>query len=271
MEMRIFSWNVNSLRSALEKGFKEWISEEKPDIVCLQEVRASLDKLHAIEPLFPEYKILWNPAEKSGYAGTAILSRFEPLSFETGLAGNPDPEGRSITADFGEFLVGSFYAPNAIPGTEKITKKLRWMEEFTNHLATKKGKPFFLCGDFNIAPTILDSQNTPHPRGMNGCTKEEREALEVIIKEHKLHDPMRNAAGSSLLSSWWACSPALRSMNNGFRYDYILLQTAFQTWITDQKIHHERGGSDHCPVSIAANIPTSNLKKARGGGQASLL
>lgn len=271
MALHIVSWNVNSLRAALEKGFLEWIQQEKPDIVCLQEVRATRDKLHARETLFPNYKILWNPAEKPGYAGTAIMSRYEPSSSTTGLAEQYDPEGRAITADFGTFFVGSFYAPNAPPGEEKMKRKLSWMHALDMHIEKYAHKPFFLCGDFNIVPTIHDSQNIRHPHNINGCTNEERKALEHIMKKHALLDPMRKAAGDCMLSSWWAVKPELRSMNNGIRCDYILLQEAHAPLVVHERIHHEVGGSDHCPVSITVNIATESLPKATGGGQIALL
>lgn len=271
MALRIVSWNVNSLRSALEKGFLNWMNDLKPDIICLQEVRATEQHLRPLEPLFPGYRAIWNPAIKPGYAGTAVLSRFEPLSSEKGLCGQADPEGRSLTVDFGDFYVGSFYAPNATPNTPKIPIKQQWLNDFTRHVAQKSTKPFFLCGDLNVAHSIYDSQNTPHPRNMNGCTPEERKSFQTLFDACDLIDPTRIAANDAILSTWWDVPTALRSMKNGVRYDYILLQKAHSHLVAEQKTHHDIGGSDHCPVSILVALPDPALKQATGSGQVSLL
>lgn len=271
MALRIVSWNVNSLRSALEKDFLVWLADFNPDIVCLQEVRATEQHLRPLEPLFPGYRAIWNPAIKPGYAGTAILTRFEPITHQKGLHNQPDPEGRSLTVDFGDFYVGSFYAPNATPNTPKIPIKQQWLKDFTQHVQEKSTKPFFLCGDFNVAHTTYDSQNIPHPRNMNGCTPEERNGFQELFTTCSLIDPARKNSEHETLSTWWDVPCALRSMKNGVRYDYILLQEKCKDVVLEQNIHHNIGGSDHCPVSLLIDVPHPNLKQATGSGQVSLL
>src|SRR5688500_7559152 len=173
MSLTVVTWNVNSLRSAMRRGFLDWLQTTKPDVVCLQEVRALREQLHPLEPLFDGYRCIWNPAERAGYAGTAVLTRFEPVSFEFGLNGGSDPQGRSLTVDFGDFRVGSFYAPNSTPDTPKIPIKQTWLEDFREHVAERGEKPFIVTGDLNVAYKELDSQGVAHPYGMNGCTREE--------------------------------------------------------------------------------------------------
>lgn len=269
--LRIVSWNVNSIRSAIEKGFLDWVADFKPDIICLQEVRAAEQHLHPLEPLFPDYRAIWNPAVKPGYAGTAILTRFKPHCSEKGLCGASDPEGRSLTIDFGDFYVGSFYAPNVIPGSPKIPIKQQWLSDLSKHVAEKSTKPFFLCGDFNVAYTANDSQGVAHPRNMNGCTQEERDSFAHFMQSCTIFDPMRANVREEILSTWWSTPSSLRSMNNGMRYDYILLQEKYGYLVEEQKIHHDKDGSDHCPISILIKLPHSTLQQTTGSGQAALL
>lgn len=271
MSLKIVSWNVNSLRSAMEKGFCEWLEKEKPDIVCLQEVRAAEANLRPIESKFVGYHAYWQPALKPGYSGVAVLTRFEPQRIEHGLNNAHDPEGRALTLNFGSFRIGSFYAPNATPGTEKIPKKIEWLQNFAEHITYRNDKPLFLCGDFNVACTEKDSQNVPHPKNMNGCTDEERHAFSTIFTACNLTDPTRNTSSNAVLSTWWSVSPSLRSMQNGIRYDYILIQKRYETLIIEPTIQKHIEGSDHCPVSLTANISTVDLKNAQSTGQSSFL
>lgn len=173
--------------------------------------------------------------------------------------------------DFGDFYVGSFYAPNATPNTPKIPIKQQWLSDFTHHVAQKSSKPFFLCGDLNVARSVHDSQNVPYPRNMNGCTPEERTSFQTLFDACGLVDPARIAAQDTTLSTWWDVPLSLRSMSNGIRYDYILLQKAYSHLVTEQKIHHDIGGSDHCPISVLISLPDPALKQATGSGQVSLL
>ncbi len=270
MPVKIVTWNVNSLRSVLRKNFLAWLKTSAPDIICLQEVRAKLDQLRPIESLFEGYQTIWHPAVRSGYAGTAILSRFEPVLIEHGLAGDVDLEGRALTADFGDFRVGSFYAPNATADTPKIPIKCAWLNQFQKHISNYSDKPFIIAGDLNVAHIKFDSGGVPHPLHINGCTDEERESFQSLLDKSCLHDPIRNQAGTELLSTWWHAGNLNRNNSNGIRCDYVLIQTEHSNLIQNCAINSEIDGSDHCPISLTVNFQTNNLLPAKKTGQKNL-
>lgn len=271
MSLHVVTWNVNSLRSCLTKGFSTWLTATNPDIICLQEVRAELKHLHPLEGLFPNHRCYWNPSVRPGYAGTAILTKFAPISTVTGLLQSPDPQGRALTADFGTFRVMSLYAPNASPLTEKIPLKVQWLTLLKDQVKRYQEKPLILCGDLNVAHTRWDSRGQQHPLGMNGCTREEREGFQQLLKECALIDPIRERYQDEILSTWWHVVSSKRHPLDGMRLDYILLQKTSQPIFLDQQIQSLVFGSDHCPVSMKLAIDTSALTPASARGQTSLL
>ena len=271
MSLHVVTWNVNSLRSCLGKGFSAWLTAANPDVVCLQEVRAELKHLTPLEPLFPGYRCFWNPAERPGYAGTAILTKFEPRRITIGLASDSDPQGRAITADYGSFRVFSLYAPNASPLTEKIPIKLHWLDRLHDHLQRYQDTPLIVAGDLNVALTKWDSRGKQHPLGINGCTPEERAGLETVMTRCALVDPMREQHPEQVLSTWWHAVNAERHPLDGVRFDYLLLRQADRSRVTAQAIHAQVFGSDHCPVSLTLDLPTTGLSLVQATGQVSLL
>lgn len=272
MSLHIVTWNVNSLRSAIGKGFVEWLKREAPDMVCLQETRATLDQLRPLESLFPGYEAIWNSAIRPGYAGTAILTRFKPLAIEYGLNKNADPEGRSLTVDFGDFYVASLYAPNAPPDTPKMTTKCVWLDQLQAHVKARSDKPFIVGGDLNVAHRELDSRGVLRPNGINGCTEKERRGFQKLLDECGLYDPLREQAGDTILSTWWHARESERRGNNGVRFDYILLHQNHRPLVTESRIHPDVWGSDHCPTSLVIDFPIVNLSTVSSHiGQANLL
>lgn len=269
--MKIVSWNVNSLRSAFRQGFLDWLAREKPDVVCLQEVRAQVAQLRPLEEQLAGYRAIWHPAQRPGYAGVAILTRYEPVGVEIGLDGDADLQGRAVTVDFGTFRVGSYYAPNADPGSHKISIKETWLRQFQKHIATRDEKPFVVAGDLNVAYTSLDSGGVAAPWGMNGCTEVEREGMRAVFERCHLFDAARDEAVDGLLSTWWAQPATQRSLKNGMRYDYVLLQKKYRALVAAQEILYHVRGSDHCPVSLTLHVSTGDLHHAETRGQARLL
>src|SRR5689334_4805118 len=153
--MKLISWNVNGLRSVLRKNFLDYLSEEEPDILCLQETRASPDN---VEQLWPAHYVThWNCAEKKGYSGTAIFARSRPLSVVCGI-GTPkhDGEGRVLTAEFADFFVVNVYVPNSQRELTRLPYRQQWDRAFLNYLKSLEArKPVIFCGDLNVAHTEL--------------------------------------------------------------------------------------------------------------------
>ena len=129
--MRIVSYNVNGLRSAISKGFWNWLESRNIDIVCLQEVKAMPDQIGFLELEQLGYHHYWYPAQKKGYSGVAIFTKIKPrkVHYGCGIA-DYDAEGRVILADFDDFSVMSVYHPSGSSGDERQAFKMKWLDDF---------------------------------------------------------------------------------------------------------------------------------------------
>lgn len=159
MTYRIFSYNVNGIRSAISKGLIEWLRSESPDILSLQEVKANGDQVDL--KLFHNlgYKTYWYPAEKKGYSGVALITKIEPDYVEYGMnIKSYDGEARLIRADFSNLTILSVYFPSGTTGDVRQNFKMKFLDDFLIYSeALKKVRPnIIICGDINIAHTEID-------------------------------------------------------------------------------------------------------------------
>ena len=265
--IRICSWNVNGIRAVDRKGlFQPFIDSVKPDIICLQETKANKDQ---VEIDFKEYKEFWNSADKKGYSGTAIFTKIEPIQIINGLPedliekynldsdsyGNPNKEGRVITAEFEKFFLVTVYTPNAKDDLSRLNLRHKQWDpaflEFTKKL--ERTKPVVFCGDLNVAHTEDDLSNPKSNVGKKGFTNEEREGFESFINAGFIDTFRINHKGNGYYS-WWSHWANARARNVGWIIDYVLVSTGLKQHIKNAKIHPEIMGSDHCPVSIDLDI-----------------
>ncbi|MFA6476317.1 MAG: exodeoxyribonuclease III [Candidatus Paceibacterota bacterium] len=250
-KLKIYSWNVNGIRAAVKNGFADWLKEEKPDIVGLQEIKIN-DVARAKEEFdFAGYNEYWHHAKRPGYSGTAILSKIEPTSVDRG---DWDDEGRVITLEFEKFYFVNTYFPNA---NHELTR-LGFKEEFNkNWLAYIKKlevkKPVVTCGDFNVAHQEIDLARPKDNVGNAGFTKEERAWADKFI-EHGLIDTYRLINGNKGQYSWWSYRMGARARNIGWRIDYFLVSEKLKKNIKNAFIDDTVLGSDHCPVGITLEI-----------------
>lgn len=261
--MKIFSWNVNGIRSVIQKGvFLPFIAEHKPDILCLQETKAQRGQ---VEVDLPEYHEYWNSAVKKGYSGTAIFSRAEPLGTANGfpdkLAERYDlkdgddrdssTEGRVITAEYEQFYVVTVYTPNAKEDLSRLPlRHEHWDPAFLAYCKElEKKKPVIFCGDLNVAHTELDLANPKPNRGKKGFTLEERAGFQNFI-DTGFVDTLRLFKQGNGHYSWWSHRANARERNIGWRIDYVLVSSALKDRVKSAEIHASVMGSDHCPVSI---------------------
>lgn len=261
--MKLYSWNVNGIRAVVGKGeFKKFIDMHQPDILCLQETKA---KQGQAEVDLAEYEEYWNSAEKAGYSGTAIFSKTKPLSVINGFTdeiaekyglagdkyGDPNKEGRIISAEFDDFWVVTVYTPNSKGDLSRL--KLRheqWDPAFLEHLKElEKTKPVLFCGDLNVAHTELDLANPKPNIGKHGFTNEEREGFQKFL-DAGFVDTFRIFTKEGGHYSWWTHWANARARNVGWRIDYWLASQGIADRIKSAKIHADQMGSDHCPVSI---------------------
>jgi len=248
--MKLASWNVNGIRAALGKGFLQSVAVIGPDILCLQEVRASPEQVTLD---LPGYQLYWNAAERKGYSGTAVLSKLPPLSVSYGM-GVPehDREGRVITLEFPDYALVNVYTPNsgeALARLEYRTKK--WDTAFLDYLKKlQAGKPVIFCGDLNVAHKEIDIYDPEGNRGVAGFTDQERANFDRII-EAGFIDTFRHFNSEGGHYTWWSYLRRARAKNKGWRIDYICISAALLPRLRAAEILPDVMGSDHCPVTVS--------------------
>ena len=262
--MKLYSWNVNGIRAVLNKGaFQEFIATHDPDIVCLQETKASRDQ---VELDLPQYDEHFFSAAKKGYSGTAIFSKTKALQYKDGFPndiikkynvtgdtyGDPNAEGRVTAAEFDEYWVVTVYTPNSKGDLSRL--KLRyesWDKAFLAYVKQlEKTKPVLFCGDLNVAHQEIDLAHPQPNRGKHGFTDEERERFQDLL-DAGFVDVFRKAYPDRTDAySWWTHWANARANNVGWRIDYWLASKDIAARVKNPKIHADQMGSDHCPVSI---------------------
>lgn len=247
--MKLVSWNVNGLRAVLKKNFLEFLTAEKPDVLCLQETKCSPDQ---IEQLWPAgYTTFWNSAEKKGYSGTAIFTREQPLKVTPHL-GIPehDKEGRVLTAEYAGFFLVNVYVPNSKRELTRLPYRQQWDKDFLHFLKKlEKKKPVIFCGDLNVAHTEIDLANPKANEKNHGFTPEERAGFSAFINAGFV-DTFREFEKGPKHYTWWSPMGGARARNVGWRLDYFLLSQAFRSQLQKAAILPHIMGSDHCPVTI---------------------
>lgn len=261
--MRLVSWNVNGIRAVSKKGlFTPFVEELDPDIICLQETKAQQSQSDVELPGFEEH---WNSAEKKGYSGTAIFSKPTPLSVTPGLHqgsidqfgvvadayGDPNNEGRVLTAEFADFYVVTVYTPNAKDALERLPlRHAQWDPAFLHYVKElEKTKPVIFCGDLNVAHTPDDLANPKSNMGKRGYTSEERAGFQNFL-EAGFVDTFRLFHEGNGHYSWWSHFANSRARNVGWRIDYFLVSKSLVPRVVAAEIHANIMGSDHCPISL---------------------
>lgn len=254
--MRIISYNVNGIRSAINKGFLEWLSTDPADIICLQEIKASPENLDLSAFTRLGYHIYMNPAQKKGYSGVAIISRFEPdeLVYGTG-AEQSDQEGRVIRADFGRISVLSAYFPSGTTGDIRQTYKYQWLDEFFDYIQDLRNErqELIICGDYNICHKPIDIHNPVSNKNSSGFLPEERAWMDKWF-EHDMVDTFRYINPHPHQYTWWSFRANARANNKGWRIDYISVSKNLEPYIRDAQIMADVVHSDHCPTYAALDI-----------------
>ena len=247
--MVLVSWNVNGIRAALKKGFAGFVTKADPDILCLQETRARREEAGLD---LPGYHVFWNPAERKGYAGTAILTKAEPLSCVFGM-GKPkhDKEGRVITLEFPDWFLVTVYTPNAGRALERLAYRTeQWDPAFLRYVKKlDKKKPVVFCGDLNVAHKEIDLARPKANVKNAGFTPEERRGFDRIVKAGFM-DTFREFTEEGGHYSWWSYMGRARAKNIGWRIDYFCISPALRPRLKAAHIRSDVMGSDHCPVGI---------------------
>ena len=261
--MKLYSWNVNGLRAVIKKGaLQKFLEEQRPDILCLQEIKA---KPEQVDFDFPGYKVIWNPAKRLGYSGTATLvsEQYAELTDHnqqpTAILGNDDSreaevaisEGRILVIDYNKFYLVNVYTPNSKPDLSRLKfREQEWDPRFLQLLQElEKEKPVVTCGDFNAAHREIDIARPKTNHHSAGFTDEERQGITNLISAGFI-DTFRILHPGAVRYTWWSHWGQARANNVGWRIDYFFVSKALKPNLKSAKIYEDYMGSDHCPISI---------------------
>jgi exodeoxyribonuclease-3 len=251
--MKIISYNVNGIRSAISKGFIDWLQQANPDVICLQEIKATPEQIPLLDFELAGYPFhYWFPATKKGYSGVAILSKVKPnnVVFGTGIP-HMDFEGRNIRVDFDELSVMSLYLPSGT-NIERLGHKFMFMDDFQNYIdELKKEIPnLVICGDYNICHEAIDIHDPIRNKKVSGFLPEERAWLDGFMKTGFI-DSFRFFNKEPDNYTWWTARvPTARTQNKGWRIDYCLVSDPLKQKLKRAVILPEAKHSDHCPTLV---------------------
>jgi exodeoxyribonuclease-3 len=254
--MNIYSWNVNGIRAVAKKGFLDWIDEEEPDILCLQEIRIQPEQIANKLENIPGYHSYFNCGEKKGYSGVALYTKDDPQKVEFGLGIDRfDQEGRVLTAYYEDFTLINIYFPNGRSDKERLEYKLDFYDavfDYCEDLRAKRQK-ILVCGDYNTAHKPIDLKNPDANKKKSGFLKIEREWLDKLI-DNGYVETFRYFHPEEVKYSWWSYRTRARERNAGWRIDYHFVTEDLMTDVINADVLTEVMGSDHCPVLLELDI-----------------
>jgi len=256
MSVKITSFNLNGIRAAHKKGFVDWLNESAPDVLCMQEVRASEDQI-PVDILEQGYHACWHLAEKKGYSGVGILSKEKPISVETGIGVDwIASEGRVIKAEFEKFRVFSIYFPSGSSGDHRQELKIDFLGHFLPYVKqfVNDGKPTILCGDYNICHEAIDIHDPVRNASVSGFLPEERGWMSELIANGWTDALRFKHPTTPDIYSWWSYRARAKANNKGWRIDYQMVSPSLEPAIEMAIVEHEVNISDHAPVSAVYQI-----------------
>ena len=254
--VKILTYNVNGIRAALRKDFSSWLKATNPDVVCLQEIKANSEQFETSVFTDLGYHCFWNPAEKKGYSGVAILSKTKPnqIQYGCGIA-EIDFEGRVLKADFDNFSVMSAYFPSGSSGDVRQAFKMKFLSQFQNYInELKKDFPkLIISGDYNICHKAIDIHNPQRNKNTSGFLPEEREWMSGFIASGFI-DSFRSLNPEPNHYSWWSYRANARAKNLGWRIDYNMISENLLPNLSRFAILSQAYHSDHCPVLVEMDL-----------------
>ena len=254
--MRIICWNVNGIRAVDKKGFFEWFMLEKPDILCLQEIKALPEQFPPHLRNILQYHIYMSSADRKGYSGVATYTMHKPSLIETGFGIEKfDTEGRILITEFPQFILFNIYFPNGKKNQERLDFKLDFYDTFLAYADNLKaqGKNIVVCGDLNTAHKEIDLARPKENSKVSGFLPVERAWIDTFI-DHGYVDTFRKFNQDIGQYSWWDFKTRARERNVGWRIDYFFVNAEFQSSVKNAFIMQDVQGSDHCPVGIEIQV-----------------
>ena len=254
--IEIISWNVNGIRAVENKEALKWIDDRQPDILCLQEIKATQEQIP--DNMFDmEYTVQTvNSAEKKGYSGTMTFSTISPDHIGT----QPDidlmNEGRIVEHHYDDIVLFNVYFPNGQKDEERLQYKLDFYDRFLDYCEALRedGKSIIICGDVNTAHKPIDLKNPKSNEKTSGFLPIEREWMDKLV-DHGYIDTFRYVHGDKEDEySWWSYRFSARTKNVGWRIDYFFISEDLAECLEDAFILQDVMGSDHCPVGIKLSL-----------------
>lgn len=255
--LHLVNWNVNGIRSIIKKDFVKDIKALNPDILCLQETKASAEDVKTLCALLPDYKVYANGSKvRKGYSGTAILSKAEPLSITLDMnIEEHDQEGRVITAEYPHFFLVTVYVPNSGEGLKRLDYREKWDADFLNYVKSlETKKPVIIAGDLNVAHTEKDiARSKENFNKSAGYTQREIDGFNKLLASG-LTDTFRHLHPEEIKYTYWNNFFNSRARNVGWRIDYFLVSQSLLKSVREAIISNEFMGSDHCPIELKIEI-----------------
>jgi exodeoxyribonuclease-3 len=265
--LSLYSWNVNGLRAVHRKGiFLDWLERTQPDILGLQETKCHPDQLtdELLNP--PGYHTYWAAADRGGYSGVALYTKREPLSIATGLEIDEyDREGRTIVADYGDFVFITAYFPNGSRDHVRVPFKLQYSADFLTYVERlrERGRPVIFCGDVNTSHREIDLARPRQNQTTTGFLPIERAWLDQVVALGYVDTFRTLYPDTAGAYTWWAQFTFSREKNVGWRLDYFFVTPDLWPSVVDARIHPEVMGSDHCPVSLTLDLTSDDHRFSR--------
>jgi exodeoxyribonuclease-3 len=252
MALSIVSYNVNGIRSALSKGWADWVRTHGFDIICVQETKAQPDQVDLAEMADLGYHAHWHSAQKKGYSGVATFSKRQPDQVIIGCGMDKyDNEGRIIRTDFGDLTLLNCYFPSGTTGDERQGFKMEFLEDFFtwSHELKQQRPNLIIVGDYNIAHTERDIHDPKGNKNSSGFLPEEREWLSKWFNSGFV-DAFRHLNPDKVEYSWWSFRAGARKNNKGWRIDYQSVSEPLREKLISARQMNEAEHSDHCPVLV---------------------
>ncbi|KPL15364.1 exodeoxyribonuclease III [candidate division WOR_3 bacterium SM1_77] len=254
--IKLLSWNVNGLRAVYRKGFLGWFRAIQPDILCVQETKASEKQLPEELKNIDGYCAYYTAAEKKGYSGVGLFTRIKPENIKKGLGIRKyDVEGRVVVADYGAFVLFNVYFPNGKISKDRLRYKMAFYDEFLGCVdkLRRKGTKLIICGDVNTAHKEIDLARPRENERISGFLPEERAWIDKLLA-HGFIDTFRVFNTESGQYTWWDLKTRARERNVGWRIDYSFITENLRKNLKAAFILKDVMGSDHCPIGIEIAI-----------------
>ena len=262
--MKLICWNINGLRSVYKKGLEQFLLDQQPDILCLQEIKVHEDQLSDEQKNPEDYSVIFSPAQRRGYSGVATYFRkgsgVEPKKVNHGLGeARFDNEGRYLISEHKDFILYNLYIPSGTTGDVRQEFKYEFLDHLydqINELSAAKKKKLIICGDFNICHREIDIHHpsVAEKRELSGFLPDERKWVDKFLKLG-LHDSFREVHGDTPKQyTWWSFRANSRAKNLGWRIDYAFVGKSLKEKLDGAEIHAETSGSDHCPIELRLSL-----------------